>query len=280
MRILPSSHSLFNVDTEDHSVCLFCRSEDKKAIDDYLVESPIEGLTKVISINEVRKLYSAYKDRKKLLSEHTHFICDANVMAQLYNLLGKTFADRNNSPIPVNYKSADKLPGAILKACSASYMHMKGETITVRLGLTSMSESDVLANALEGLDFAVSKLGGGWSDVKAIHLKTSDSPALPIYANQSSEMLEFVKRKIAEPPVPGAGRVKLPKKEKKEKKVTAVPVSKKAAAAAVAAAVVSKVEEAKTPSKKRGRVAEEAVVMEEESSTKVKKSAKKATKKA
>lgn len=247
-------------------MCLFCRSEDKKAIDEYLVENPIEGLTKVISIDEVRKLFSAYKDRKKLLSEHTHFVCDANVMAQLYNLLGKTFADRNNSPIPVNYKSPEKLPAAILKACSASYMHLKGETITVRIGLTSMSEDDVTANALQGLDFAVSKFKGAWTAVKCIHLKTSDSPALPIYAHTTNEMLEFVKGKTAEPVV-----------------VVAVKGKKGKAAAVVApiAAVVSKAESVKaTPSKKRERAVEtEAVVEEEEPQSKVKKSAVKSAKK-
>ena len=160
-----------------------------------MVESPIDGLTKVISINEVRKLFSAYKDRKKLLSEHTHFICDANVMAQLYNLLGKTFADRNNSPIPINFKSPSKLQDAIMKACSASYMHMKGQTITVRIGLSSMTEDEVIANALEGLAFAVSKFKGVWGDVRSIHLKLSDSPALPIYSKLPSELLDYVSKK-------------------------------------------------------------------------------------
>jgi ribosome biogenesis protein UTP30 len=187
--------SLFNADEEDHSVCLFCRSEDKISIDEYLVDNRIEGLTKVISINEVRKLYKAYKDIKKLLSEHTHFICDTNILTQLYNLLGKTFADRNNAPIPVSYNAPSKIQAAMMKAVSSSYIHLKGQTITIRLGLLSMSESDVIANTLEGLDFAIEKLKGGWNDVTCIHMKTSDSPALPIYNKSDSEMMNFVNEK-------------------------------------------------------------------------------------
>jgi hypothetical protein len=175
------------------------------------VDNPIEGLTKVISINEVRKLYKAYKDIKKLLSEHTHFICDTNILTQLYNLLGKTFADRNNAPIPVSYNSPSKIQGAMLKAVSSSYIHLKGQTITIRLGLLSMSESDVIANTLEGLEFAIAKLKGGWNDVTCIHLKTSDSPALPIYNKTDSEMMNFVKAKA-----------KIPEQEQKVVKKTAV----------------------------------------------------------
>ena len=211
-----------------------------------MVESPIDGLTKVISINEVRKLFSAYKDRKKLLSEHTHFICDANVMAQLYNLLGKTFADRNNSPIPINFKSPSKLQDAIMKACSASYMHMKGQTITVRIGLSSMTENEVIANALEGLAFAVSKFKGVWGDVRSIHLKLSDSPALPIYSKLPSELLDYVSKKgeKSEKSVAVKAAATAPVsavKGKKSKVIAAAVVPAVVVAAAVAVPIVAAV---------------------------------------
>lgn len=221
----------------------------------------------MISINEVRKLFSAYKDRKKLLSEHTHFICDANVMSQLYNLLGKTFADRNNSPIPINFKSPEKLQGAIMKACSSSYMHLKGQTITVRIGLTSMSESNVTENGLQGIEYAVSKFKGVWNDIRSIHLKTSDSPALPIYSKVPSELLaKMVKKDTAvevttvAPDVDAAAVVPVVKGKKgKAAVVVAVPVVAvidKEESAVVEVVTKNKTALAKKTSKKISPVAE------------------------
>jgi ribosome biogenesis protein UTP30 len=188
-------NSLASVDDEDHSVCLFCTNEDKKSIDDYLKVNKVEGLTKVLSINDVRNQYRKHKEGKKLLGEHTHFICDTSVLAKLYSLLGKTFADRLNCPVPVSYKSPEKIEDAMTKVISSSYMHLKGQTITIRIGLTTMSEADVTANTLEGLEFAVAKFNNTWNDVHSIHVKTMDSPAMPIYSKTPSEMLQYIKRK-------------------------------------------------------------------------------------
>jgi hypothetical protein len=77
-------HTLFSSNDEDHNICFFCKSDDKDDIVKYTDDNPIDGLKTIVSINEVKKLYNAFKDRKKLLSEHTHFVCDARVMGQLY----------------------------------------------------------------------------------------------------------------------------------------------------------------------------------------------------
>lgn len=134
-------YSMFSAERESHSVCFFCRTEDKEKLDGqfkyisnlvfiniliaicdikrffvfkgYFKAYPFSGLGDIISITQVRKLYAAYKDRKKLLSEHTHFACDARVMTQLYNLLGKTFGSKNNYPIPIEFETNAKLPAAL-----------------------------------------------------------------------------------------------------------------------------------------------------------------------
>lgn len=120
------SYSLFNIDTEDNSICLFVKSSDKKEIEVFFAENPLVGLSKVLSIDDVRKYYTTYKDKKKLLLEYTHFLCDSNVMPQLYNLLGKTFSNRNNLPIPITWRSVNKLSKSVIDAVSCTYMNMKG----------------------------------------------------------------------------------------------------------------------------------------------------------
>ena len=188
-------HSLISADGGDSAVCLFCKSDEKKQIEDYLKTNPVDGLTRVLSIHDVRKQYSASKDRKQLLKEHSHFICDTSVLTQLYKMLGKSFADHNNCPVPISFQSPAKIRDAMLKVISSSYMHMKGQTITITVGLTTMAEDDVTENTLQGIEFAVAKFKNNWKDVHSVHMKTTDSPALPIYSKVPSEVLAYVKKK-------------------------------------------------------------------------------------
>ena len=76
-------------------------------------------------MGQVIKLYKEIKERKKLLSEHTHFACDTRVMTQLYNLLGKTFGARNNFPVPIDFEKPTKLHQALQLSVDSAYMHLK-----------------------------------------------------------------------------------------------------------------------------------------------------------
>jgi ribosome biogenesis protein UTP30 len=188
-------HSLFSVDEDDHSVCLFCKSEDVVPINEYLKKNTIDGLTKVVSIGDMKKRYSNKKDKKMLLGEHSHFLCDTSIVTQIYGMLGKTFTDHSLCPVPISFKSPENIQDAMIKVITSSYMHLKGKAITIRVGLTSMSEDEVTENTLEGLEFAIAKFKNTWKDVHSIHLKTSTSPALPIYTKMPSEVLSYIKRK-------------------------------------------------------------------------------------
>ena len=185
-------HSMYSPGVEDHTVCMFCRSEDKEELEEHLQSHPVEGLTTVISLNEVKKKYARLQEKKKLLGEHTHFLCDTRVMNQLYNLLGKVFSSRNNYPVPVDFKSIAKLEAAVRKSVDSTYMHLKGSNISIRFGYNSMSPGDVTTNIVEGLDFAVTKLKNEWKNVHSIHIKTSDSEALPVYSKVPSDELKHV----------------------------------------------------------------------------------------
>lgn len=187
-------YSLFSPEANDDTVCLFCRSEDKEAIIEFLAKNPVEGLTKIVSLNDLKKQYKEFENRKKLYKEHTHFLCDMRIVAHLYNLLGKSFLSKHsNSPIPIDYNHVHGIPAAVMQCVSSSYMHLKGSVISIKLGTTLLTKKHIAMNIVQGLDFAVSKLHGGWKDVLSIHLKTSDSPALPVYTKIQSDSHTFMK---------------------------------------------------------------------------------------
>lgn len=199
-------HSLFSPDDEDHTICLFCRSDDKKEIEEYLTAHPIIGVSKVLSINDVKKYHSQIKDKKTLLKAHTHFVCDARIAPHLYNLLGTTFSARNNLPVQINFTKTSMLPSIISKIVSSTYCNLKGTNVSIRFGHLGMSAEHVLENMLEGVECFVSKLKNEWKDVHSIHIKTSDSASLPVYSKSADAMLQYIAQKstpseegIAEP---------------------------------------------------------------------------------
>lgn len=190
-------HSLFSADLE-HSICLFIRDDQKEDVSAYLEAHPIAGLQKVMTIEEVRKYCKEFQARKALLSAHDFFLCHHSVGRQLYNLLGKDFGARNNFPVQINFAAPAKLPAAVAQAVSSStYMHLAGRNMTIHMGLTSMTPQCVRENIIAGMEFAVQKFQGGWRDVHSLHLKTKDSAALPIFSATDSDLLDYVKAKVA-----------------------------------------------------------------------------------
>jgi len=193
-------HSLFSLEEEDNTICLFCRSDDKESITAFLEKNPIEGLTKVVSINDAKKHYVQIKDKKQLLKDHTHFITDSRIAGQLYNILGSTFSSRNDYPVQINFSNPAQLPALVKTVISSTYFHFGGKNISIRVGHTGMPATHVLENILEGLPFAIEKLQNEWKDVHSIHLKTSDSAALPVYSKVPDDMMQYVAKAAASAP--------------------------------------------------------------------------------
>ena len=59
-----------------------------------------------------------------------------------------------------------------------------------------MTPSDVVANIVHGLEYAATKIPQSWKNIKSVHLKTSTSPALPIYSKISNELYDLVKKAL------------------------------------------------------------------------------------
>lgn len=250
-------HSIFNAaEPDDHTICLFCKSEDKESIEKMMKNDPdhIPGLKEVISLDDVKKLYADLKNLKKLASSYTHFVCDPAVMSHLYNKLGKTFGARNNFPVPADYKDTSKLASAINKAIHGStYMHLSGKNVTIKFGLSNMRKEEVAENVVQGMDFAVQKLQNGWKDIHSLGLKTPDSVSLPVYSKFRNEQLAFVMNKSGESKKgKGKGKGKAVEKEQlnedegneEEEKAEVVP--KKKVAVTKAAKVTKSTAKAKS----------------------------------
>ena len=189
---VPIPHSIF-ISSEDHRMCLFCKSEDKAKIEAYLLDHPIPEIGLVLSINDVVKVYKEFKRRKQLQKEYSHFICDVNIMKQLYNALGSTFSRIGDLPVPIKFPELSKLQPAVNKVLQSTYMKLKGKNITFPIGYSCMDSQHICENISEGITAAVDKIPETWSRVHGIHVKTSSSPALPIYGKMANDAVKVIR---------------------------------------------------------------------------------------
>jgi hypothetical protein len=127
-------HSLFL--PSQHNVCFFCKTDDKDILEQHLKQNPIEGVTQIISLSQVRRNYATYKEKRELLSTFSHFLCDDRIMAHLYNVLGKTFGSKNRYPVPVKLINTNKLEKSIRHALDCTYIYLKGLSFEVIDSLT------------------------------------------------------------------------------------------------------------------------------------------------
>jgi len=197
-------HTMFSPDTEEHTVCLFCKSEEKAAIESYLERFPFEGLTEIISLNEVSKNYKSFKDRKELFSRHSHFVCDSAIANHLYNLLGKVFREKGHLPIPLEIGSLDsksKFIQNLSQVVNSTYIYLKSSHISIKLAHTSMPVHAIVENIIQGIEFAVEqKVQEHWKNVGSIHIKTPTSSSLPLYYKNNSEIMSLLQPKAASAP--------------------------------------------------------------------------------
>eukprot|EP01036_Dinobryon_divergens_P027769 gene27769-36596_t len=200
---IPIPHSLF-VPTDDDSICVFCRSEDKEVLS--TITGKIRSGIRVISVDDLRKKYRQFEDRKKLRKLFSHFLVDERVMQQVINLLGKDFSARSNIPVSLRLPNklvdnVDEVKKAIFICVDATYMHFpvlkkaaeyskgsngsvtKSTNITITFGSTAMDCSKVVENIIGGVPVAVGKLRNSWRDVLTLYLKTPFSAALPFYSS-------------------------------------------------------------------------------------------------
>ena len=192
-------NSMFSVEEEEHSICFFCRSEDKESLEEYLAANPFDGLTSVVSLGDINKEYKAFKDRKELMFRHTHFVCDVAIVSHLYNLLGKVFTGANHHPVPITVKktygakSNNKLHANIQQVVDSTYMHLKGQHITLKFGNVRMPVAETVANIVDGLTFAIeTKLKDGWKSIHSLHIKTPLSAALPLYYKNGNDLMKMM----------------------------------------------------------------------------------------
>eukprot|EP00891_Asterochloris_glomerata_P002870 jgi/Astpho2/2870/e_gw1.00050.168.1_t len=166
-------------------VCLFVKDhkgqQHYKAAKKRVRQEKIAGVSKVIGISKLRTKYEPFEAKRTLCNSFDLFVADDRIIPSLPKLLGKHFFKKKKSPIPVDLTSKD-WAAQIGKAVSGTYLRKGlGSTLSIRAARTSMTPEQCVENVLTVVTKLVEHIPKRWSNVQALHLKTSDSAALPIY---------------------------------------------------------------------------------------------------
>eukprot|EP00004_Rigifila_ramosa_P027568 TRINITY_DN9031_c0_g1_i2.p1 TRINITY_DN9031_c0_g1~~TRINITY_DN9031_c0_g1_i2.p1 ORF type:complete len:330 (+),score=89.54 TRINITY_DN9031_c0_g1_i2:1-990(+) len=172
-------------------VCLITKDpaeEYKKLVD----EAGLLCITKVLDVTKLRKNFQRYEARRTLCESYDLFLADARVYLMLPGLLGREFFKKKRIPISVKLTNASTLKRELRAALhSTTLVLAEGACIALRVARTSFASDAVTANVLSATDAALKHIPGGASMVRSVHIKTSDSPALPVYASASDLALHL-----------------------------------------------------------------------------------------
>ncbi|GAB4859114.1 hypothetical protein Ancab_010579 [Ancistrocladus abbreviatus] len=179
---IPLSHPLHS--PHESELCLFVDDRHGRLTSkDAKEKIASEGIpiSKIIKLSKLKSDYKPFETKRKLCDSYDMFFADKRVIPLLPKLLGKHFYKKRKIPVPVelghrNWKEQ------IERACGSALLFLKtGTCSVVRVGKCSMEVEEIVENVVAVIDGVVDAVPKKWANVRSLHLKFSESLALPIY---------------------------------------------------------------------------------------------------
>merc|ERR1719458_1350855 len=164
-----------------------------------LAEKGVKGVTKVMSLRELKVEYKTFESKTALSHLYDHFLVDARIIRLVPKFLGKPFYKRKKFPVQVKL-DAKNLVKEMEKALSTSCLALAhtGTSSCVTIGLTSMPEDQLSSNLVAAVRLLETRYPGGWANIRALHL-LSGTDSLPFYvtlrATKEVGLVRGLKRK-------------------------------------------------------------------------------------
>jgi ribosome biogenesis protein UTP30 len=175
-RVKPQRLALPTPIVNSPSVCLIVKDAQKKDI-----KLKVSAWATVISVSKLRKNYKSFEQKRQLCASYDMFMADPAILPILPKLLGKTFFAKKKHPIPFDVSKPD-LKAEFEQVCSATFLHLnKGATLAIKIATIDMTTKDAAANYKAAIEGAFKYIDNGFEGVQALHVKTDESTALPVY---------------------------------------------------------------------------------------------------
>jgi len=193
---IPIPHSLYQTEEtqmttlEEANICIFVKDEKSKKLLQEIQStselseksSHLRHIKKIIQLPKLRKNYNTYAQKLELVNEYDIFFVDDRILPMVGECLGKIFYKRKKQPIPI--RLGWDIPVFIRDCLHSTFMILPfgGLCVSVRAGRTNMPSDHIIDNCISIITHAVSNhIPNAWSNVQNIHVKLTNSIALPIY---------------------------------------------------------------------------------------------------
>ncbi|CAH2354164.1 proteasome-interacting protein Cic1p [[Candida] railenensis] len=149
-----------------------------------------ETLKQIVPMKDLKKEYKPYEKRRQFYSDFDLFLVDDACLNMLPQALGKTFygngTNSTKAPLPVKVTSSSKpkefsidtFKNQLNKVLtSTSFLPPVGVNVSIKFGTLDgdLKETELVDNLLDVLK------GFNKEDLRSVMVKTSTSPALPLY---------------------------------------------------------------------------------------------------
>ncbi|CAE6076687.1 unnamed protein product [Arabidopsis arenosa] len=182
---IPLPHPLINPAEDSPELCLIIDDRPKSGLTKADVMKKIKSenipITKVIKLSKLKSDYKAFEAKRKLCDSYDMFFADRRIIPLLPRVIGKKFFTSKKIPVAIDLKHKN-WKQQIEKACgSAMFFIRTGTCSVIKVGKLSMELDEITENVMATLNGVVELLPNKWKYVRSLHLKLSESLALPIY---------------------------------------------------------------------------------------------------
>lgn len=154
----------------------------------YSKTKKVEHISKIVPLKALRTDYSMHSSKRSLSKAYELFLGDECVMGLLPGILGKIFyAKKKTVPVSVNLGLKD-LKKEIDRTVNNTRCELNGagSSSMFCIGNNKMGKNQLANNLLAACKQLAEKVPGGQANVRNMHIKTTDTPAIPVYMNLES----------------------------------------------------------------------------------------------
>ncbi|KFK35093.1 hypothetical protein AALP_AA5G234500 [Arabis alpina] len=178
-------HPLINAEEDSPEICLIVDDRPNSGLTKEDAKKKIKSenipITKVLKLSKLKTDYRPYEAKRKLCDSYDVFFTDRRIVHLLPRLIGKKFFARKKIPVAIDLKHKN-WKEQMEKACGSAMFFMRTGTCSViKVGKLSMTGNEIAENVMATLNGVVEILPGKWKYLRSLHLKLSESLALPIY---------------------------------------------------------------------------------------------------
>ncbi|PHU10860.1 hypothetical protein BC332_22720 [Capsicum chinense] len=138
-------------------------------------------VTKVIRLSKLKTNYKPFEAKRKLCDSYDLFLVDRRIVHLLPKLLGKQFFKKKKLPLPLDLMHKN-WKEQVERACASGLFYLRtGTCCMMRVGKGSMESEQIVDNVVEAIKGVVQVVPKKWGGVRSLHLRLSDSLALPLY---------------------------------------------------------------------------------------------------